>query len=367
MEKETKWISGFWHRIGALLIDSLVLGLVGLILGFIFDESFAKMGVWGRSIGFIIALLYFGIMNSSINNGQTLGKMVLKIRVVDSKNQPINIIQSFGRYCVLGIPFFLNGAQFSSNMLDSFWIYITSFIALGGLFSIIYLYIFNRSTRQSLHDLALGTFVVNTRSKNLQIAKVWKYHFVTTGLIFLIAGIAPVFITKLADTPFFDDLLKIQESLQVNPIVRYAGVTAGKQTSTINSETTNTTFLTSRVYLNKDEILNAELARVFAQSMVDSSGQLPEKDVIQVNLIYGFDIGIYSQWSTHLYEYKPDDFISEDKRGFYITRDEIQYGPYDRATIDSMLKEGRVLSNDWAWSDGEKDWLPLGQLLSKHK
>jgi uncharacterized RDD family membrane protein YckC len=85
-EKEPKWISGFWRRIGAFFIDSFVLGLFGLSLGIFFETFFVEIGIWGRLIGFSIALMYFGVMNSAISNGQTLGKRVLKLRVVNSDN-----------------------------------------------------------------------------------------------------------------------------------------------------------------------------------------------------------------------------------------------------------------------------------------
>ena len=78
-EKVIKWISGYWRRIGAFAIDSIILGLIGLSLGLVLEDMFVDIGVWGRLFGFTIALLYFGIMNSVISNGQTLGKKLLKI------------------------------------------------------------------------------------------------------------------------------------------------------------------------------------------------------------------------------------------------------------------------------------------------
>ena len=72
-------------------------------------------------------------MNSVIFNGQTLGKKLLKIKVVNPDNQPISLVKSFGRYTVLGIPFFLNGAQFSMETMTSFWMYILSNLIFGGL------------------------------------------------------------------------------------------------------------------------------------------------------------------------------------------------------------------------------------------
>jgi uncharacterized RDD family membrane protein YckC len=96
-EKELTWISGFWRRIGAFLIDSIVLGLAGLGLGLFLEEFFVEIGEWGRLVGFSIALVYFGVMNSTIANGQSLGKRALKLRVVNIESKPISLIRSIGQ------------------------------------------------------------------------------------------------------------------------------------------------------------------------------------------------------------------------------------------------------------------------------
>lgn len=59
-------IPGFWRRIFALFIDTLILGAVGFVLGLLFENILVQIGSFGRLIGFSIALLYFGIMNSVI-------------------------------------------------------------------------------------------------------------------------------------------------------------------------------------------------------------------------------------------------------------------------------------------------------------
>ena len=58
-EVELKWISGFWRRIGALIIDTLILGIAGIVLGLFLESTFVLIGAWGRLVGFSIALIYF--------------------------------------------------------------------------------------------------------------------------------------------------------------------------------------------------------------------------------------------------------------------------------------------------------------------
>ena len=68
---------GFWIRVGAAIIDIIILGILGAILAAITS---------GQSGGFqfIINILYYVLFTGL--RGQTLGKMVVGIRVVRPSN-----------------------------------------------------------------------------------------------------------------------------------------------------------------------------------------------------------------------------------------------------------------------------------------
>lgn len=91
---QEKWICGFWRRIGALVVDTLVLGVLGSVAGLFLEDIFVQLGGWGRLIGFVVSITYFGVMNSSLANGQTIGKRILNIKVVDSSNSTISCTSS---------------------------------------------------------------------------------------------------------------------------------------------------------------------------------------------------------------------------------------------------------------------------------
>ncbi|KFG92326.1 hypothetical protein GQ56_0138035 [Burkholderia paludis] len=55
-------VAGFWRRTVAFGIDCIVLGLIGLALAVLFFNPLAEIGQWGRLIGFLIGLIYFGLM-----------------------------------------------------------------------------------------------------------------------------------------------------------------------------------------------------------------------------------------------------------------------------------------------------------------
>ena len=312
-QDEVRWIAGFWRRIGAFLIDSIILGIVGLGLGLIFEMQFVQLGGWGRLVGFIIALLYFGILNSKISGGQTFGKKLAGIRVVSSGNQTIEVWRSFARYSILGIPFFLNGARFTTDAMTSFWIYSLAFVIFGGLLSTAYLYVFNRTTRQMLHDLLVGTYVVNADSMEHHTGAVWRPHLIVVGILFLASGIAPAFTMKLAVREPFRDMLSVMAALSSHPAVSHVAVSSGTATKSFFGENTqSSTFITVRVSLDHDSVSDAELARELAIMLADNHSHLDQIDTVQIVLIYGYDIGIASKWISQLHSYRPDELRNED-------------------------------------------------------
>lgn len=312
-EVQQNWIASFWRRIGALFIDTLILGLVGFILGLALESTFVQIGAWGRIIGFVIALIYFGIMNSKLFDGQTIGKKLLNLRVVDSENQTISLGRSALRYFVLATPFSLNGAQFSNEAMLSFLMYPLSLIIFGGLFSIIYLYIFNRVTRQSLHDLAVGTLVVNANIDKQEIGKVWRTHLVVVAVIFIAASIVPAFTGKLAENEPFKDMLTVQSALSNESGVTYVTITTSTTTfSSVNEGTKTTTYVSAQVFLSSNNVGDVDFARKLASMVVKNYPETKNKDALRITLTYGYDIGIWSQWSNHTHDFNPGEFAGAE-------------------------------------------------------
>jgi uncharacterized RDD family membrane protein YckC len=305
---DMNWISGFWRRIGALFVDSIILGVVGLGLGLALEKQFVELGGWGRFIGFFIALIYFGVFNSKLSGGQTFCKKVFKLKVVNADNQTIGILRSFARYSILGIPFFLNGAHFTNKAMTSYWLYPLSFIIFGGLSSVTYLYIFNRATRQSLHDLIVGTFVVNANVKRQEAGAVWRPHLIVVGALFVIAAAVPVFTSNLAQSEPFRELLSAQTALMKIPSISYATVTNGYSSfSSVKEGTKTTTYVNIQALLKQNTVTDVELARHLAEILTSNFPESLQKDVIQINLTYGYDIGIASQWRNHSHTFNPKE------------------------------------------------------------
>lgn len=75
---------GVGLRFVAVLIDSIIIGVIGGILSFVFRNS---PGLSGGITG-ILALAYFILLEGS--QGATLGKMALGLRVVKTDGSPIS-------------------------------------------------------------------------------------------------------------------------------------------------------------------------------------------------------------------------------------------------------------------------------------
>ncbi|NQZ90185.1 MAG: RDD family protein [Colwellia sp.] len=312
-EVQEKWICGFWRRIGALFIDTLVLGVLGYVVGIFLEDTFVQLGGWGRLIGFAVSITYFGVMNSSVSNGQTIGKKLLNIKVVDETNSTISLPKSFLRYSFLAIPFSLNGAQITNEALLSYLMYPLSFIIFGGLFSICYLYIFNRVTRQSLHDLAVGSYVVIVEAPSEKLPSVWKPHLAVVTSLFIAALLLPVFTSDLAQSEPFKGLLATQEAINSIESVKYAGVTVGSTTFTSSdSDSTTTTYVSTQAFLYKNNVDDSDTAKELAITIIKTYPESLNKNMIQVTLTYGYDIGIASKWNSYNHQFNPQDIIGSE-------------------------------------------------------
>jgi uncharacterized RDD family membrane protein YckC len=96
-------MAGFWRRLVALLIDGIVLGIVaGIISGLI--GIGVKTDATGTAsmrgiVEFILGLIYFGYFWSS--TGQSLGYMVMGMRVTRVDGAPIGAGRAVGRFVLI--------------------------------------------------------------------------------------------------------------------------------------------------------------------------------------------------------------------------------------------------------------------------
>jgi uncharacterized RDD family membrane protein YckC len=129
--------AGFWIRVGAYLLDIIILIPVNLIVGYALDDPFLEQGT-ASWINIGIAACYYSLMESSSYQG-TLGKMALNLRVGDSDGNQLSLGNAIGRYF----------SKFISAIL-----LCIGFMMVGW-----------DEKNQGLHDKIAGTYVFYRHSK----------------------------------------------------------------------------------------------------------------------------------------------------------------------------------------------------------
>ncbi|MCU4184709.1 RDD family protein [Acidiferrimicrobium sp. IK] len=132
----TPQLAGWWYRVGATVIDGIILGVVGGILGAAFGSVGARY-----ALSFVLGLLYVSLLLAY--RTQTVGMMALGTRCVDARTgMPISMGRAFGRTLVSD----LLGITIIGGILDVLW----------PLWD---------PQNQTLHDKAVGSLVVMSREQ----------------------------------------------------------------------------------------------------------------------------------------------------------------------------------------------------------
>ncbi|MEH6418714.1 RDD family protein [Pseudomonas sp. CGJS7] len=298
--------AGFWRRSIAFIVDSLVLGVVGALAGWALFDVFARMGGYGRAVGFVVALAYFGVMNSTLFAGQTLGKRLLGVRVAGKNGSLLSLPQSLLRYSVLGVPFFLNGASLDTQVLFSPVGYVLSLVIFGGMLSILYLYVFNRRGRRSLHDLAVGSSVVTAQTPIAAVAPapVWRVHLAVVGVILVAAVLVPAFAGRLAQSDYFKDLSAAYDAVGAEPSVRSVQLT---HNTAFRSGRPNVESVVAQVNLTERRVDDRAFAEHIARIILANDKKARGMSAIHVSLVYGYDLGISTSWHSKHYRFAPEE------------------------------------------------------------
>ena len=194
-------ISGFWTRILAFAVDAIILIIAVMAYSLPFGNWLVSIGLWGHLIDLSIAFLYFGLLNSRLSSGQTAGKALCRIQVVGAGGAPVTVARSFVRAIPLSI--FVWGyssltinRMTGSSPIELTWLtgspYIVAFagfVAFSLSLGVVWFYLFNTPTRQGLHDLLAGTYVVRWDTPGrASIAPVSRI-LVGLYLLFLLLGV----------------------------------------------------------------------------------------------------------------------------------------------------------------------------------
>lgn len=286
-------IAGFWRRVGAIAIDGLMLGVAGQALAWTMSSFWFGIGPYGRFVGLLIALLYFGLMNSHVGGGQTVGKRAMGIAVRDRGNQRIAIGRSMVRTLIWLIPVTLNGWSlpiFSSPVIA--WFSSVMVFGVGG--AVLFTMVFNRRTRQGLHDMMCGTFVVHLddRQRIAAFPTVARSQWIASG-IFLALGLLLPAIGGMVASRYAERITRVtrlHEALEHDP--RFFSVSVLDQTFTGGSGSTRTLQIQAWYKGNPPESLREEVRNEIATRALAMVEDIERYDQMRISVTSGYDLGI---------------------------------------------------------------------------
>ncbi len=293
--------AGFWRRVGAFLIDAVLLWLVGQALGALLAQPFAMLGQGGRWIGFVMTGLY--VIPAHHLWGQTLGKRLLAIRVQRLDGGPVSVSAATVRYLALAVPWFLNGVFFSGTGWP--WVFlvlvgvILGSVLLIGILGNTYLLLFNRPSLRLIHDAIAGTVVVRASSERWATpsegARIAPIHVTIVALIPLVVLGVLGWIALRGDitSTQIAELRRTQAALSGLPGVIQASLNDRRN---VSSKTTSHVVSIGLWVVEPNGAKYAMLERQAVATVLEKYPRSRTVDALVVEVTYGFDIGIASLW-----------------------------------------------------------------------
>lgn len=290
----------------AIFIDGTLLGVFGLLLGLIFGPFFSSLGAWGRLIGLASALAYFGLLNSELGGGKTLGKKLTGIRVAGGDGNPVTPARSLIRAFILILPFFASGLPVPVMSPAAMATGTLVFVMGGG---VIYFFVFNSGTRQSLHDLLTKTFVFKDKVPVPEtIPPLWRAHkvifacLVVAGLVF-----SQAVMPRLMSEGTLNGLVSVQKKLYAMDGVTFASVFV--KTERV-PEGTRSVLSANVGWLGDPGLVNS-IAQETADVVLAHFPEASKKDLITVSVHRGYDIGIAHSYKTRSISLPPAEWRNQ--------------------------------------------------------
>jgi len=305
---ERRVICGFWKRLLALFVDIVLLGVVGSICGLLLFDLLSQAGAWGRLIGFAIALAYFGVLNSAIGGGQTVGKRLTGIEAVNREGGHISLRRSLARYVVFGAPFYLNGLMLPTGVATYSTAMILALLIFGCGGATVYLYVFNRSTRQTLHDLVVGSYVVKKSVDGEPLGTTSRPHLYAVGLWFLAISVLSLIMMRVSQDDMFVESRAVQGSIEEISSIHAAAVGAGKGWRIVDNSATEWTYYNVTATWKGEPQDMESAAQSIASMVLEQSPTSMESDTLSISIRYGYDLGIASSWKSQTFSHTPQQW-----------------------------------------------------------
>lgn len=312
-------IAGFWRRVFAWFIDSFLIAILTGLIVFPFSEIIFTLGPWANVISAIFVICYWGVFNSEIVSGQTIGKKFADIVVVNQHNQYLTLKQSFLRASALGF-FILISGTIPVLIHNIFVQSLLGALTSAGALITTYGLIFNLTTRQGAHDLLVQSYVVKLpirpESETPSLPDI--HQNISLGLVGLVVVFSLTISLFLPYLPVFGgmenntwtELLEVQAILQENDnffavgVQRYNTSKAGETTivKSLNIELWVKTSCSS----NPQEC--KELMSEAAQVAIENYAGIDELTRLNVTAVNRFSVGFFNSHYSNTLSYTIEEW-----------------------------------------------------------
>lgn len=304
---QTSAVGSLWHRFGAYVVDSIILGAVGSGVGNAFFDKLTNLGPWGRLVGFSIAVAYFAILESEVGGGQSIGKRLAKLRVVNAEGNTISFQQSLVRCVVFAVPCFLFNLGLPEARTPWIVSSLISAVVYGVGGSTLFLLTFNRDTRQGLHDLSVGSYVVNANNSGPVDARpiATKHWAVLGSLLALFAVLAGIQINIMAKR---GSMLQMRQDAGM--IEQMDGVQRARvRDFLLHNRSGGGAKKTLIFSIRTDKPVDQEsFADEVAKTVLQNDQYAKDYDQLTIRIFRGYDIGIASHWNHEDFEHTPEEW-----------------------------------------------------------
>jgi uncharacterized RDD family membrane protein YckC len=264
-------------------------------------EPLTHLGSLGHLLGFLIALPYFAHFNSRRGGGQTPGKRGFKIRVVDANGNFLSVEKAALRYTIWFLPSLLSGIALPISRTPwsiSLLIWVIN-LGIGG--STYCLLFFNRHTRQTVHDLAVGSYVIDAVHEGpIHLQPIWKPHRIIIGSLLVALICAEALLqSKLMKSEAFGHMFQDIKLIEAIPGVQTAGI---QETRNLKDAGDRRSLIVNVIWTGNSanqEILADRIARI----VLENDPTVDNDKMLSIVIVRRYDLGLSRKQESNLFEH----------------------------------------------------------------
>lgn len=290
---ETTYADWF-RRAAAFCVDMIIIAGCAWLVSLLPFGLLQRLGPWGPVVGTVVVLFYFGLGNSVVWGGQTVGKRFCLIRVVDQDGELLSPVRSVGRAAIFWVPFQFNGFPVEGipEYMTTIW---------GGLFAAsalatVLLFFFNGPSRRCPHDYftrSATVMSVGTPAFGPDVPRRVVWISAGVGLLALFTTVWS-FLHPAAESKDLGPLYRGYRAGLATEGVWGLGVHLNTTTRTVNGQeqTVKTLRISARVTKPKKEF--KELRKQLAETVLSAMPEVDPGLLVQVTLETGVHLGFFN-------------------------------------------------------------------------